>query len=78
MWIYTHHGGIVCIEGICEIRLQLNGANSEVHVIGAVRSIPLVAGTEDVVRARFQEIKDAIEADPADRPTHLDFSQQAA
>lgn len=74
MWIYTHHGSIVCIDGVCEIRLQLNGANSEIHVVGAVRSIAIGAGTEEAVKEMFQRIKDAIEAPPEGRPTHLDFS----
>ena len=74
MWIYAHSGGIVCIEGICEIRQQLNGANSELHVVGAARPIPLAVGTEEAIKAKFQKIKESIEADPANRPTHLDFT----
>jgi len=74
MWIYAQHGGIVCINGVCEIRPQLNGANSELHVTGGTRPISLAVGSEDVIRARYQQIKDAIEAKPEDRPTHLDFT----
>ena len=74
MWIYTKHGSIVSVNGVCEIRLQLNGANSELHVLGLARPITLAVGTEESIKARFQQIKEAIEADPANQPTHIDFS----
>ncbi|MDR3707399.1 MAG: hypothetical protein P4L33_03800 [Capsulimonadaceae bacterium] len=73
MWIYTRNS-IVLVSGVAEIKVQLNGANSDIHVMGPTRPITLAVGTETVILARFEEIKRAIEATPEDRPTHLDFS----
>ena len=75
MWIYTRSGSILHIGGVAEIKLKLNGANSELHVTAGAQHIPLAVGSEEAVRERYAQIKAAIEAGPDAMPTHLDFSQ---